>query len=295
MYQRLDECPVCQGIELTNDRIIKDHSISGESFALNRCESCNFLFTNPRPAPQDLGKYYESEDYVSHTDEGNNLVNRIYKIVRSYTLENKVKLLSKHCTKEETLLDIGCGTGHFLARAKEKQWAITGVEPNPQARILAEKRLSADVFEDVFDVEAKKQFDAITLWHVLEHLPNLNETFAQFRNLTTKKGRIFIAVPNAASWDAAHYGEHWAAYDVPRHLYHFTQPTFKQLAKRHGFSVTAVHPMIFDSYYVSMLSEKYKTGKSNYISAFRSGRKSNAWAKKNKNNYSSLIYIIRKK
>lgn len=293
MYERLDACPVCRKATLANDRIIKDHSISQESFALSRCQTCDFLFTNPRPL--ELGKYYESEEYRSHTDEGKGIIDRVYRKVRNINLDKKIDLVIQHTATGGNLLDVGTGTGYFLAKAKSRGWDIEGVEPNPKAQTFAQDQLQTSLYTDVFEVPQEKQFDAITLWHVLEHLPKLNETLEHFQGLITKKGRIFVAVPNVASWDAQHYGEHWAGYDVPRHLYHFTQPTMKRLLKEHGYSLVSVEPMVFDAYYVSLLSEKYQNGKSRYIQAFRNGWKSNQWAKANQNNYSSLIYVIKKK
>ena len=295
MYQRLDECPVCKSTNLTNDRIITDYSISKESFALSQCNDCNFLFTNPRPSEEALGKYYESEDYVSHTDEGNNLINKVYRTVRGITLKQKLHLVNKEAEDIENLLDIGCGTGHFLETAAKGGWQIKGVEPNPGANEQAAKRLKRPIAKDLFDIEPRKQFQAITMWHVLEHLPKLNETVEFLKQLTTKKGRIFIAVPNAGSWDCQHYGDQWAAWDVPRHLYHFTQDTFRTLMKAHDLRVTQIHPMKFDAFYVSMLSEGFVTQNKNYIKAFKNGWRSNQWAKANNNNYSSLIYVVKKK
>lgn len=293
MYKKIEACPVCESKAFTNSSICKDHSVSGESFALVRCNQCGFVFTNPRPEESELGRYYQSEDYVSHQNKANNPINFVYKLVRSKTLKDKEQLLSKY-TDTGRLLDVGCGTGHFAVHAQRKGWSVTAVEKDKQARSIAKASLRSEVLDDLAQIPAKPKYNAITLWHVLEHLPDLNGTITRLRSLLKKEGRLFVAVPNKNSWDAQHYKEYWAAYDVPRHLYHFTQDTMRTLLKKHKLKIEAVVPMPFDAYYVAMLSEKYKTGSNNYLTAFTNGRKSNQWAKTNHNDYSSLIYVIKK-
>jgi predicted SAM-dependent methyltransferase len=116
----------------------------------------------------------------------------------------------------------------------------------------------------------------------------------QVKYVLKDEGIAFIALPNHKSWDTQYYKKQWAAWDVPRHLYHFSMDTFSNLAKKHGFKIVEILPMKFDAFYVSLLSEKYRTNKMNYIKALFQGMKSNRWAKKNNNNYSSLIYVLRK-
>lgn len=293
MYKRLDACPVCKHDQFENLMILKDHSISGESFALVRCRKCDFVFTNPRPEDAALGKFYESEDYISHQNKSTNLINFVYKLVRSYTLRGKEKLINSFGEKGK-LLDIGCGTGHFLAYCQDKGWEIAGVEADSKARQLASEQTATDLYSSVHELPDKPKYEMITLWHVLEHIPDLNEAIDKIKGILKKKGRLIIAVPNHQSWDAQQYKEYWAAWDVPRHLWHFDQKSMKQLMKNHQLKVEKVIGMPFDSYYVSMLSERYKTGSNQYLKAFNNGRKSNQWAKANNNNFSSLIYVIKK-
>jgi len=292
MYERLSECPVCKATQIGNRSIIKDYSISQESFAVCQCKNCGALFTNPRPALQDIGKYYESQDYVSHTGKGNNLTNRLFNIARWFTLRKKQRQI-RSVAKEQSLLDYGCGTGAFINHCAKARWQVTGIEPSENARSLA-KQTGQTVYANLDALPADQKFGIITLWHVLEHVHDLDDVITTLRNHLAPNGKLFIAVPNPNSYDARLYGDHWAAWDVPRHLYHFTQKDIKTLLKRHKLKLHKLLPMKLDAFYVSLLSEQYKNGRKNFVRAFMNGLKSNAWAKANNTEYSSLIYVIRK-
>lgn len=294
MFEKIEHCPICDHTALDNQIICKDHFLSGESFAITRCTNCSFLFTNPRPSESNLGKYYKSEAYISHTNKATNLVNFAYKIARHYTLEKKVKLIS-FITPEKNLLDFGCGSGEFLRACQKKAWKIHGFEPDPQARGKAASITQIKIFSDLRDLKHIDKVSLITLWHVLEHVPNLNETIEQLKSKLAKNGKFLIAVPNHKSYDAQYYKEYWAAYDVPRHLYHFSTKTMKGFLHKHGLKLHKIIPMTLDAYYVSLLSEKYKTGTNNYLKSIVTGYKSNSYAIKNDKNYSSLIYIAGKR
>lgn len=289
MYEKLELCPICKNTHFTNFSIATDHSVSGESFALVQCSKCNLVFTNPRPDESSLPSYYQSDEYISHTDKGNSLVNILYKLVRNVTLRKKHDLISKY-HKKGKLLDYGCGTGHFLSYCQKNGWNTTGIEPDEGARIQAtEKGINlANSIEEVED-----NVDIITAWHVVEHISDLRKTLKSLKAKLKKGGVLIVAVPNLSSYDAKQYGEFWAAYDVPRHLYHFSQESFGTLIDKLKLQLVDTLPMKFDSYYVSMLSEKYKTGKNNYLRAFNTGRKSNREAKRS-GEYSSLIYVLKK-
>ncbi len=293
MYESLKKCPVCGDNSFANFLIVKDHAVSQESFAIVACKNCTLKFTNPRPASEHIARYYESSAYISHTSKGNSLLNIGYKTVRRFTLRSKLKIVNNYSQKGK-LLDVGCGTGHFLEVCKKGGWTVTGIEPNANARALAKKNINDEVYADLFHLKKKDQYDAITLWHVLEHVENLEETIKHLRKILTPKGRIFIAVPNTNALDAKIYQAHWAAYDVPRHLYHFNITSMKHLFKAHKLKLKKIIPMKLDSFYISMLSEKYKHGSNNYISAFKNAINSNIYAKKNNGEYSSLIYVIKK-
>jgi 2-polyprenyl-3-methyl-5-hydroxy-6-metoxy-1,4-benzoquinol methylase len=267
--------------------------VSHESFKITKCNNCNFLFTNPRPDLQHIGSYYKSDQYISHTDKSNNLTNSLYKIARIFTLNQKLKLVNS-MVDEKSILDFGCGTGDFLSTCKNKQWNIHGFEPDSAARTIAEKKIKISIHQNLETLHNLSDLSIATLWHVLEHVSDLNKTIATLVNTLCKKGKLLIAVPNHESLDAKTYQEFWAAYDVPRHLYHFSQSTMHKLLKNHGLKINQILPMKLDSFYVSLLSEKYKKGYSNFPNSFLNGCKSNIYAKKNNNNYSSLIYVASK-
>jgi 2-polyprenyl-3-methyl-5-hydroxy-6-metoxy-1,4-benzoquinol methylase len=272
----------------------QDYTVSNESFDLILDEELDMLITSPKPKNEDLGKYYESEKYISHTDSKQTFFDKIYQTVKTYTVLKKVKFIDGfvHSTLiEKTLLDVGCGTGDFLVKAKKSNWIITGVEPNASARKIAKEKTSHKILKDISELNSSK-YDVITLWHVLEHVPNLTEYISQLKQLLKPDGTLLIAVPNYRSYDAKYYGKFWAAYDVPRHLWHFSKKSIKGLFGKEKMEVVKTHPMLFDSFYVSLLSEKYKRGKQNPIKAFFVGLYSNILAIRSKE-YSSHVYVIK--
>lgn len=293
-YERLEQCPICNKEDFKNLMVVKDNLVSKESFVIVQCKNCGFRFTNPRPDEASIGRYYESETYISHTNNSGGITDKAYKLVRTYTLKQKVDLVNRFAAKGE-ILDYGCGTGNFLAACQENGWNVNGYEPNilarEQAQIMINKPISDSNLNDFSD----SYFEVITLWHVLEHVHTLNETFKKLTQLLKLEGIIVIAVPNADSYDAQTYQENWAAYDVPRHLYHFNQATMKRFFKKHKLELLATLPMKFDAYYVSLLSEKYKNSGGEIVKSVLNGYKSNSYASKNANDYSSLIYVGKKK
>tara|TARA_R110002049_G_scaffold292252_2_gene476627 strand:- start:6353 stop:7237 length:885 start_codon:yes stop_codon:yes gene_type:complete len=280
---------------------VKDHSVSGEEFELIENSGYGFLETQPQPSLEKLPEYYQSEDYISHTDSQRNLFEKAYHLVRRFSLKNKLNLINsfsfgRHKSENseiKQLLDIGCGTGDFLQMAQQNNWNVFGVEPNEQARKIANKKTNDTVFnsEQLFKFEAHR-FDVITLWHVLEHLPNLEMHISAFKKLLKPNGTLVIAVPNYKSYDAKYYKNFWAAFDVPRHLWHFNRVSISKLLEKQSMKVVKFKPMWFDAFYVSLLSEKYKSGKMNVIKGIWVGFLSNLKAVSSKE-ASSLIYIIK--
>lgn len=293
MFEKVMHCPVCDDKKQENYLICKDHLVTKENFAISKCTNCGFLFTNPRPAKNNLSKYYKSDQYISHTDKIYSLTDLAYKTVRKYTLIQKEKLASG-VSSQKSVLDYGCGTGDFLLQCKKKGWEIHGFEPDDAAREIAETKTNTPVLFNDEQTNQLSNISLITLWHVLEHIPDLNETIQRIRKIMSREGKLIIAVPNHESYDALLYKENWAAYDVPRHLYHFNQQTMKKLMQKHQLKINNTLPMKFDSYYVSLLSEKYKNGKAKSANFILNGYKSNSYANKNNKNYSSLIYIVNK-
>lgn len=285
-------CPVCKHQHFTKALVCKDFTVSKEDFELVDCQKCGFRFTNPRPEADKIGRYYQSEEYISHSDTNKGLISKVYRSVRQITLRSKLKLVTEiNGGKTGSLLDIGCGTGYFLQTCQQAGWKISGVEPDAGARALAQQQTNSTIESDFLAANYNEKFDVITLWHVLEHIHRLDENIAKLKTLIGTTGKLVIAVPNHASGDAQHYQEYWAAYDVPRHLYHFTPQTMQTLAEKNGMKILRKEGMKFDSFYVAMLSEKYKTGSNNYLSAMSTGLQSNQKADST-GLYSSVIYIL---
>jgi len=287
----LSRCPVCSSNNIINKLEVKDFLVSGEYFTIMECKSCSLRFTNPRPNDEKLSAYYQSDDYISHTNEGNNLINSLYKTARYFTLRSKRKLVEKG-TSEKNILDLGCGTGHFIAHCAHKGWQAAGVEPEDKARAIAAQNKNVQVYSNLAEI-VDQSFDSITLWHVLEHLPDLNNQLQHINSLLKSNGALFIAVPNYQAREEKVFKEYWAAYDVPRHLYHFTRKSIAVLAKNNGLKIEKVYPMWLDSFYISLLSNKNKYGKNKMVKSFITGLISNTYAI-NSRNYSSLIYKLSK-
>jgi len=291
--ENIKYCQICGHSDFSVFLELKDWFLTQEQFVICRCNKCDFHFTNPSPIAADLNKYYESEDYISHTTKKSSILKTIYLIARHITLRSKFKRVSK-LANGNSILDIGCGTGELLNHFKSKGWQATGIEPNEKAREFASQKYRLDVY-DVPEIKEfqSQSYDVITMWHVLEHVEDLNGRIEEAKRLLTKGGTLFVALPNHRSLDAQVYGKYWAAYDVPRHLYHFSPDTSKILFEKHNLTVQEIVPMKIDAYYICMLSEKYKSGKVKYIKGFFDGFKSNRYALKNNMEYSSLIYVIK--
>ena len=268
---------------------VKDYSVSHEVFELLYNQELDMLITNPQPSLEKLPNYYESVNYISHTDGNKSLFEKMYQFVKSIALKNKLKLINSVSQKGK-ILDIGAGVGDFLSVAKNDGWQTTGIEPSEKAKAIAISK--GVLFVENLSQLKNNSFDVITMWHVLEHVPDLENQIAELKRLIKPNGTIIIAVPNFKSFDAKHYKEFWAAYDVPIHLWHFSKTAIQKLFAKQNLELVKVLPMKFDSFYVSLLSEKYKTGKMNFIRAFFIGLKSN-WKGSQNLEYSSHIYIIK--
>lgn len=269
---------------------VKDHSVSKESFDLLLDEELQLLKTLPQPSLDKLPCYYESEDYISHTDSKRTLFEKLYHLVKTNALKSKVALITKENSGKGNLLDIGAGTGDFLNQAKNNGWKCLGIEPNEKAKNIAIAK-GVDFTNTLEELE-DHSFDVITMWHVLEHVPDLDYQIKTLKRLLKPNGTILIAVPNFKSFDAKHYQAFWAAYDVPRHLWHFSKVSIQKLFRKQNLELKKVKPMWFDSFYVCLLSEKYKTGKMNFIKGFFYGFLSNCSGMMKKE-YSSHIYVIK--
>ncbi len=271
---------------------VKDFTVSQETFGLYRDDKLDMLITFPKPDSADLPKYYQSENYISHTDRRSNWFELVYQFIKSIALKNKVKYIEKHHPKKGKLLDIGAGTGDFLKQIQKSGWDVFGIEPSDQARSLAHKK--GIVLERETTNMQSQSYDVITMWHVLEHVEDLDFQITELKRLLKPNGTLFIAVPNYRSFDAKYYRRFWAGFDVPRHLWHFSKKSIKILFGKKDFEIAEMIPMKFDAFYVSLLSEKYKTGMMNIFKAVYIGLKSNRKAKK-RFQYSSIIYVLKNK
>ncbi len=290
------QCSICRTKLQNIDLKVIDYTVSHQQFNIDECPSCKLRVTNPFPSETEIGKYYESEDYISHSDTSKSLMSKLYQTVRKITLKQKGKLVTEVSGKGSGhILDVGAGTGHFLNTMQELGWQTTGVEPSEKAIAYAKKQFNLTLLPtDQLKSLPEASFDVITLWHVLEHVHDLNEYVSTLQRLLTPDGTLFIAVPNYTSNDGKLYQQYWAGYDVPRHLFHFSPFSMQVLLENNGFKLIEKKKMFFDAFYVSMLSEKYKKGKVNYPKAFMNGLASNVQAFKTVNSCSSIIYVAQK-
>ncbi len=290
----LQHCPSCKSARINPVLKVRDYTVSQEEFGVWECGDCSLRFTQDIPSQDEIGRYYQSAAYVSHSDTKKGLINKLYHFVRNYTLRSKRNLIERTSRiKAGKLLDVGAGTGMFAKAMQDAGWKVTGLEPDETARLNAlNQGLQLHPADKLFSLDPGC-YDVITMWHVLEHVHDLHGYLNSFQKILKKGGTLFIAVPDYTSYDAAHYKQYWAAYDVPRHLYHFSPESMNRLMLQHGFVVKDYKPMWFDSFYVSMLSEQYKSGKNNLLKAIMNGMRSNIAALKDAKKCSSIIYVIK--
>lgn len=285
-----ETCPICESTKIQEDFKTKDYMITQEEFSVYKCGDCGFLFTNPIPAISEIGRYYESDVYVSHSDTKKGLKNFVYHLVRNFTLQRKIDLVKRY-KPHGRLLDIGSGAGYFLNKAKASGFLSHGLEPSDEVRKASIKEfgVKVDSIEALHNLKGES-IDIITMWHVLEHVYDLNKDVQKMVNVLKPDGFMIVAVPNPGSWDARYYDSLWGGWDVPRHLYHFKEADIRNLFKKYNAEVVEIKPMQFDPVYVSMLSEQYK-GRS-VLHAIWNGMRS--YFHKNRYGCTSQIYVIKK-
>ena len=292
----IDCCPICGSNSLHKEFSAVDHLVSQECFDVWICGHCGFRLTQNVPDEQGIDKYYESADYISHSDTEKGLMNRLYHFARNMMLTAKAGHVTRATgLRQGWLLDIGSGTGYFAHLMTEWGWTVRAIEKNSQARHFAQEHfgLKSDG-DEAFNTLQDKSFDCITLWHVLEHLQHLNIMGDKFYRWLKDDGALLIAVPNNTSTDAIHYGADWAAWDVPRHLWHFSPATMQLFAQKHGFKIMKTIPMPLDGFYVCMLTEQYLGHKMSFLRGFWQGACAwvSSWGRKERS--SSLIYVLKK-
>lgn len=291
-----NSCPLCSSGRLNPKFTCTDHFVSGEKFNVVSCTECGFTFTQDHPGEDDAGRYYESEEYISHSDTSKGIVNKLYRAARNFMLKRKVQLVKKSTGKKTgKILDIGSGTGYFANAMKLEGWNAEGIEINEKARNFSKNEFRLDVYDpsEIQNLESGA-YDCITLWHVLEHFHDPDRYMREISRLLKPGGRCVIALPNSGSYDNEYYGEYWAAWDVPRHLWHFTPETFRKYCEKSSFELINIKSLPLDVFYISMLSEKYRGSKASFLKGIIIGKWFFIKTLFNKVRASSLIYILRK-
>lgn len=289
----LNNCPLCNSQDISHHLTTKDYMLTGELFKVWKCNICSFTFTQGTPDPDKIGKYYQSQDYISHSDTKRGLMNRLYHLSRQLMLRLKWRMVRKVAGKGR-LLDIGCGTGYFPGFMKMKGYEAIGVEVDPKARAFAEKEFGLKVFspEEFISGKIANKFEMITLWHVLEHVHDFDLYMERMKESLVPGGTLVIALPNHQAFDARHYKEYWAGFDVPRHLWHFTPPTLEYLAEKHGLKVNKMKRLPLDPFYNAMLSEKYRGNKFFMISGIFYGKLAYLESLFSREKSSSIVYFL---
>lgn len=286
-----NKCPWCGSEKAQINLWLKDDFLSKEDFHICECLNCGLQYTMPRPTKDKIGNYYKSEEYYSHQENKKGFIPKLYEAVKKVNLRKKYRLATKDLA-EGKLLDIGCGVGDFLQRAEEKGWECMGVEPSEEAKVIARKRIKANIINsEELEQIPDNTFDLITMWHVLEHIDDLKWQVEQLQRLIKPNGRIVIAVPNYKSHDGQFYKEHWAAYDVPRHLNHFNKQTITKIFKSKGLQLKKTDKLIWDAYYISYMSEQYRIHKFPLLRGVFKGLVSNCKARKS-GEWSSMVYVF---
>jgi 2-polyprenyl-3-methyl-5-hydroxy-6-metoxy-1,4-benzoquinol methylase len=291
-----NECPLCSSEKISLHFRCTDHFISKEVFGVFKCSDCSFEFTQDYPEVSEIDKFYESADYISHTDTSKGFSNKIYRLVRNFMLFKKKGLIINITGLEKgSLLDIGSGTGYFASTMKKAGWQVKGIEINEKARDFSVSQFGLEVIgPELLTTMQSNSFDCITLWHVLEHFHDPYKYMSDITRLLKPGGLCLIALPNSSSYDALYYGQYWAAYDVPRHLWHFNPVTFRIFTEKTGFVIENIRNLPFDTFYISILSERYKSSKIPFISGMVKALLFVFITVFRKDKSSSIIYLNRK-
>ena len=290
------KCPWCGSENFHLHLELKDYFLTQETFKIVECENCHLLYTTPRPTPEEIGRYYKSENYYSHQENKKGFIPRLYETIKKVNIKHKYKIASEGILVDENkqLLEIGCGVGDFLQYAENQGWKCFGAEPSEDAVKILHTKSKAEVIKpEQIENYPDESFDLICMWHVLEHVDNLKWQIDQLSRLVKPNGKIVIALPNYQSYDAKYYQDKWAAYDVPRHLNHFSKEFISNKLIINGLRCISIKKLIWDSYYISYLSEQYKQHKLPLMRGAWRGLVSNLKATRT-GEYSSLVYIFKK-
>jgi 2-polyprenyl-3-methyl-5-hydroxy-6-metoxy-1,4-benzoquinol methylase len=289
-------CPLCLSEMIAVKFECTDHFISKEVFAIAGCGNCGFLFTQDCPDEDVISGYYESEEYISHSDTNAGLLNKLYHLIRELMLIRKRGIIEKATgMKKGSLLDIGSGTGHFGGMMKKAGWKVKAIEINEKTRLNSAITFGLDVYSpsEISDLE-QESLDCITLWHVLEHLHDPEDYISKIHALLKPGGICLVALPNSSSFDEKFYRRFWAAFDVPRHLWHFDPSTFRHFSEKSAFKIESQSVLPFDVFYISILSEKYRGSKFPFIQGLIRGSWFALLSFFSRSGSSSIVYILRK-
>ena len=265
---------------------VVDYFLTKEKFKIQKTSVPGLLKTTPTPTKEDIIKYYKSERYISHNSRKTGLFFFFYRFLRSINFYVKYRFLSS-TKNNQNVLDFGSGEGYFLNKLQKKGIKACGVDSSETPSLTS-------VYKSIFAEQLNNQkFSHITAWHSIEHVHDLEKTISRMYDLLDEKGTIIVGVPNYLSFDARYYKRFWAAYDVPRHLWHFDKKSLKEVFENKGFRLVKSSPMILDAYYVSLLSESYKKSTLKILKSIFVGTISNALALFTKE-YSSNIFVFTK-
>lgn len=269
----------------------KDYFLTHETFNLLQCTNCGLIRTDPLPDEEAISRYYQSEEYISHSGSEKGIINKLYHLVRKQTLKKKFKTINRY-SSGTNILDYGAGSGHFVNYLRVNGYNATGIEPSAGARSNCKQIFNLDLLDTSYIKNIPdNSLDAISMWHVLEHIHEPLGLLSEFKRILKQNGTLFIAVPNIDSFDYKFYDKYWAALDLPRHIHHFSHKSIKFLLESGNLEVFQIKPLLFDSYYISLLSENYRRSKITYLRAPIIGLISNITAYLYNKNYSSCLYI----
>ncbi|HMP31478.1 MAG TPA: class I SAM-dependent methyltransferase [Saprospiraceae bacterium] len=291
MKVKIENCPLCYSKDSYFYISVQDFNVSKEKFDIYQCKSCDLLYTNDIPDQDAIGQYYKYANYVSHTDTRESFFYQMYHKVRSIMLYLKHQWIKSYKLKGKKVLDIGSGTGAFLSYMRAKGWVTTGIEADTDARRNALKLHNIESLPPSFFYNLSELYDVISLWHVLEHLHDLDGYLSKIKQILDPNGILIIAVPNPTCYEAKNYREYWDGYDVPRHLYHFSPTSIDFLASKYNFTIVAKKRMWFDAIYSGILSEKHKGGFK--LKGIWKGLISNLHALFDKDRTASITYILK--